>query len=447
MSKKFGFGHVNTYARKTSAASKGKGNSWSAKSVFNEASRVAENSPHVVNPQPPQTIHGVSPEQLEKMLDTYLENQADKYITKGGKEATRKVREDKHVLVAAVYSWPESSDDFNLEEFQKFAEKSIEFFEKEHGIKCQSAVVHFDEEHPHVHVYGFHKDARSTHAGWVAKTEAKKNGASEKESNIAYKEAMKGYQDRYFEQVTSHFGMERLSDTPRKRLSRTAWKEQKALDKIIEQKTKIQEGLEHLTTSMATKEKDMHQQYQDKVESLKKQLEPLRAEVQKAKAAVQEITDFGGVRGWAMKMAYAVIGRERPELAEARKLLEEKTRKAAAAEAKAKREIEQAQAETQRLREVSSNARSEAQDLKRENKRLLQEAWVLKDKVSQTAEPAKKIELLQEKLKATEKELDWAFERGHELRSALENFADGKITKEELIETIRPKDSSSDFKM
>lgn len=447
MSKKFGFGHVNTYARKTSAASKGKGNSWSAKSIFNEASRVAENSPHVVNPQPPQVISGMPLEQLEKELDKYLETQADKYITKGGKEATRKVREDKHVLVAAVYSWPESSDDFDLAEFQKFAEKSIEFFEKEHGIKCQSAVVHFDEEHPHVHVYGFHKDARSTHAGWVAKTEAKKNGATEQESNVAYKEAMKGYQDRYFEQVTSQFGMERLSDTPRKRLSRSAWKEQKTLDKIINQRNGLEQLIEKLESTHEAKMANLDKQFTDKYEEYKKQMAPLRAQVQQAQAEVQKITDTGGIQEWARKTAYAIIGKERPELAEARKILAEKTRKAEAAEAAAKQKMEQAQAEITKLRATLSSSQFDVKELKRENQRMTKEVMELQEKVKQTADPEMKIQLLKAKLGAAEKERDGAYGQAEKLEKLLDKFATGEINERELIAEIRPKSHGNDFKM
>lgn len=403
---------------------------------------MAENSPHVVNPQPPQVILGIHPTELEKELNKYLESQGDRYITKGGKEATRKVREDKHVLLAAVYSWPESTDDFDLDEFQKFAQASVNFFEKEHGVKCQSAVVHFDEEHPHVHVYGFHKDARSCHAGWVAKTEAKKNGASEKDSNVAYKEAMKGYQDRYFEQVTKHFGMERLSDTPRRRLTRAEWKEQKTLDKMIEARSIVEQKINGLELQYQTKSKSLNQQYIDAVEKYKKELAPLREQIEQAKSQVDKITQAGGVQNWVRKMAYGAIGRERPELAEARKLLEEKTRKAAEKEAAAQKQMQKAQTEIEQARQTLARSESGTKALKTENERIKTEVMGLREKLKQAAEPAKKIENLERALVEAEKEKNYLSSKAGKLENILEKFAEGQITSQELIEMIRPQQSS-----
>ena len=258
---------------------------------------------------------------------------------------------------------------------------------------------------------------------------------------------MKGYQDRYFEQVTQHFGMERLSDTPRKRLSRSAWKEQKTLDKIINQRNGLEQLIEKLESTHEAKMANLDKQFTDKYEEYKKQMAPLRAQVQQAQAEVQKITDTGGIQEWARKTAYAIIGKERPELAEARKILAEKTRKAEAAEAAAKQKMEQAQAEITRLRATLSSSQFDVKELKRDNQRMTKEVLELQEKVKQTADPAMKIQLLQAKLGAAERERDGAYSQAEKLEKLLNKFAAGEINERELKAEIRPKSKSNDFKM
>jgi len=214
------FAHIQTHSRKISANHKGKGNAWTSSDIAAEARRDEEHSKHVDNPQKPTALVG-DLTTLEQQLDDYLQD--NKITTKNGTE--RVARSDARVMVSNVYSWPEHVDYYDEERLDQFVQDSLEFHEKEFG-RVDAAVLHLDEEFPHVHAYTFDKAAKELHPGEIAKKEAYANGANSKDANKAYRTAMEGFQDRFYNEVGKKNGLDRVGPK-RQRLSRKEWRDQK----------------------------------------------------------------------------------------------------------------------------------------------------------------------------------------------------------------------------
>lgn len=238
---KYGFGHVNTYPRQRSALSRSESRRTSG-NIASEVNREPEYSLHVKNAQIPIHFQGIQSDKLNSALNEFLADKTDSYKDKNGNEQSRAVRKDKHVLLASVYSWPEPVENYDPVKFKEFCNLCIQFFENEHKLDCQSAIIHLDESYPHLHVYGFSTDARAHVAGWVAKRESIKNGGSEKESNAAFKEAGRLYQDRYHEQVTKKMGLERLGPQ-RQRLDNKTFQILKNNKKVTSKLQELQESI------------------------------------------------------------------------------------------------------------------------------------------------------------------------------------------------------------
>lgn len=222
------FNHVATYPRTVSALSgkarkNKKGNiverkiprQWTVSDIAKEADREdPEYSPHVKERLKPVLLRGVPPSALLQMCDEMM---TDAKQSNG----TRAVRSDTHVLLGAVYSLPYRPADYveHREKCTQFFEDAMAFHEKHYG-KIVSAVMHLDEGMIHSHIWTLHPDAKSLVPGWKAKREEMKRqqalGASKAEAlrqgNIAYKEAMKAFQDTFFIEVGERNGLSRYGD-------------------------------------------------------------------------------------------------------------------------------------------------------------------------------------------------------------------------------------------
>jgi len=212
----FQFAHMNTYARTPQAGKKGK-KAHSVNEILDETERVPENCPHVIAPQRPKVIAGMSPADLRRNIDDIIKSRKI--------EGKRAPRGDIHVLAAAVYSWPETVQYHDHDRLDKFIEDTLKFH-REHIGEIDSAVLHMDEEYPHIHVYIVDPDARRLSPGWVAKREAESKGENSATQNQRYKEAMVGFQDKYYEEVGMLNGLARIGPK-RQRLTRREFRESK----------------------------------------------------------------------------------------------------------------------------------------------------------------------------------------------------------------------------
>ncbi len=202
----FQFARAETWALKPK---QGKGpKQWGIADVLAEALRAPENSKHVLSPAAPRHIAGMTREQLLERHDDLCRET----IKPGG----RKARPDVHTLIGAVYSWPYKPEETDVELYAEWVKRSLAFHSAEFGV-VHAAFEHSDESFPHLHVYTISNDARDLHAG-----ERAKRATSEK-PHQAYRDAMVGWQDRFYELSGAPCGLLRLGPR-RRRLDRDAQK-------------------------------------------------------------------------------------------------------------------------------------------------------------------------------------------------------------------------------
>jgi|GEM_PF-1240120 hypothetical protein len=271
---RFQFSHIETYARTASTLSK----SSSVKTCYDilaEASRVYEHSRHVMSPSPPELLDGITTQELAENLNLLLENEATEVVL-GGKAKKRAVRKDAHVLLAAVYSYPSQSQMCDLDEIRPFFMDCIEFHREKFG-SVQSAVLHTDEQYLHIHVYTVSNNARKLHPGHIAK-KLNKSEASSIKSSVAYKNAMRAFQDDFYQSVSHKYGLERIGPM-RKRI-------QSELYQIAKQ-AKASELAEWIENEMIKKKKKL----QDEAERIKQFYDEKRFEVESEYKQFKETND------------------------------------------------------------------------------------------------------------------------------------------------------------
>lgn len=143
------------------------------------------------------------------------------------------IRADTHVLIASVFSFPDSVEEMIEGEYLRWRDDVIAFAKDDaacNGAEVLSIIEHRDESHPHLHVFAvpicdggnLRMDAKKCHAGHLAQARHVKADLSGPPSR-SYKRAMSGWQDRYHEVVGGKHGQSRTGPK-RRRLDRAAWK-------------------------------------------------------------------------------------------------------------------------------------------------------------------------------------------------------------------------------
>jgi len=216
------FAHLETYSRKPNKHGVG------TKFIFDEASRRDPSSClHVQNPSAPDLVYGVSIDELERQHDEMCSHAKET----NAKGQTRGIRKDQHTLCTIVLSHPGEGLEgvASVEEWQK---RAIGWLKKTYGDELKTVVRHDDESFPHLHAYVLPEDvkARNLHPGVQAK-KAEMEGKTGKEANKkgdkAYREAMRQWQDDYYESVGRPCGMSRIGPGKR-RLTRAQHQAEKA---------------------------------------------------------------------------------------------------------------------------------------------------------------------------------------------------------------------------
>lgn len=204
----FQFAHIETYARRPAVRAKGD-QKHSVADILSEAMRVPDNCPHVENPSEPEVVEGMHPAELLARHDELV---ASRRI------AGKRNKQDVHTLAAAVYSWPELVEYADRDRLHRFVQDVLEWHRKHVG-PVDSAVLHWDETYPHLHIYTSDMDARRLSPGWRAKREILDAGGKAKAANAAYQEAMRGWQDSFYAEVGQLSGLDRYGPR-RQRLTR-----------------------------------------------------------------------------------------------------------------------------------------------------------------------------------------------------------------------------------
>ncbi|MDF3855112.1 plasmid recombination protein [Paracoccus pantotrophus] len=235
MSDRFGksiFAHKQTYSRKGNSKSR------SVSDIADEAERLDGACPHVGNPQPPTILEGIRPSEVVALIEQRIaeQNKLLRRLRKEQperKEALRGIRSDTHVMIGSVFSFPDPVEDMNEADYLRWRRDVIAFARDDaarNAAEVLSIVEHRDEAHPHVHVLAvplcaegnMRMDAKRCHEGHREQDRHKDHGWSGSPSR-SYKQAMRGWQDRYHATVGAKHGQARTGPR-RRRLDRAAWK-------------------------------------------------------------------------------------------------------------------------------------------------------------------------------------------------------------------------------
>lgn len=244
------FIHLESYARKADA--KGR----DTRFIFGEASRRPDCSVHVANPAPPVIVHGLSVEAVQELHDAAVASA--RVEVKGGK--SRKIRSDQKSLHTVVASHPFTMDEIHADpgkrrEAEQWERRTIAWLQDQYGGDLKSVIRHEDESHYHLHAYVVpisdpEMKAAKYHPGVTAKRTVMTSGSAGgedqkalgKRADVAYKAAMREWQDSYHETVAIPFGLTRLGPQ-RRRLSRDEWQREqvqaRALQNVVRQARKV----------------------------------------------------------------------------------------------------------------------------------------------------------------------------------------------------------------
>lgn len=217
------FIHVESYARK---AGKGKAGGRTIRDVLAEAKREIGHHHHITNPHPPEVLFG-DLDDVEGLAVSWAEQSKD---ARG-----HRLREDGLALLAGVVSFPSAenlgvSEDEHLKRWDAFRMDALIFLKKKYGSDLKCVVEHTDEKHPHLHFYCVPKlGARfeSIHDGKAAALAAKSEKLLKGDQNQAYKEAMRVFQNDFFQKVGAKNGLARLGPK-RMRLTRAEYQAKNA---------------------------------------------------------------------------------------------------------------------------------------------------------------------------------------------------------------------------
>lgn len=232
------FIHVESYG-KTSAKKKLEKNynketkGRNVDEIIAEATRKPDYCDHVAEPEEPVLLYGVDPSELKNLTDEYFNN--TKLTNSNG--ISRGLRKDSHVLLAGVISLNREVDEI----WDDYKKDAIEWLKEKYGHKLKCVIEHKDEENPHIHFYCVQDPGVSfdlLHDGKKAFSAV--GGKLKYKKEIAFKQAMRDYQENFYNDVSLKYGL--LKTGPRRqRLSNTEYKAQKnQIDLINSYKRKIE---------------------------------------------------------------------------------------------------------------------------------------------------------------------------------------------------------------
>lgn len=253
------FAHISFFSRKGN--NKGQSTSF----VFGEARRDPQHSTHVESPKPPETVYGLGIDDLEALHD----KQASEATMTNNKGQTRKIRQDQQTLACIVLSFPKEKPGQDNEqyhkEYQNWRSLSVDWLKEKYGNNLKSVIQHTDERHPHIHCYlmadnmkaSQFNEGKQAKDAFMSSQEAKEMDKKEanKKGDKEYRQAMRAWQDDYYEKVGIPCGLARIGPQKR-RLTRDQWhneqKQAESLKKVLSQKN----GFVRKTKEKAKQEAD-----------------------------------------------------------------------------------------------------------------------------------------------------------------------------------------------
>lgn len=236
MNLSYQFNHVEAFSRKGAHRKNSTKRKCSMFDIRDEMIRVPDACSHVTDPQPPNLIFGLPPAAAFDLATGRAAQAVDKF--------GRRLRPEALVVLVGVATWPQSTAHVQhnaeaREWYVRWRDATVAWLRSQWGDRLVTVVEHMDEPRPHVHyivVPELEPNNRlriaSVHAGYRASANCKDAGGKPHEQSKAYKEAMKAFQDCYYDEVAVHCGLTRIG--PRlQRLTREEWKERKHQAEIL----------------------------------------------------------------------------------------------------------------------------------------------------------------------------------------------------------------------
>ncbi len=281
------FIHLESWSRKPD--DKGRSTGF----IFDEASRKPIASVHVAEPKPPTVIYGLSVDEVRQMHDTAVATA----MTPGARGKLRKIASTQKTLHTVVASHPYTVEDVRadpnkVKEVRDWERRTVTWLRQQYGPALKSVIRHTDEKQWHIHAYVLPTHdpelrAGLYHPGGVAKKAVKAAGrrdgedgkALNKRADVAYKAAMRDWQDSYHETVAVPCGLTRLGPA-RRRLTREEWKAERAQARALQNAVYRAEAVKR--------------QGQAYIERTKAEATAVKAEVAQVKASADRLAGISG---------------------------------------------------------------------------------------------------------------------------------------------------------
>lgn len=224
--------------------------------VFGEVMREDGFCNHVEHPEEPVLAYGMSVADLKRLHD----DRAGEAKMTNAKGQTRSIRKDQKTLATVILSHPGEEENPDVASVEEWQRRSIEWLKNKYGDDLKTVVRHDDESHPHLHAYILPSDsemkAGALHPGMSAKSAIVQRGASIEENRLgdrAYRQAMREWQDDYYDNVGRACGLTRIGPGSR-RLSKAAHNAEKEQAKRLREAMSYEQEIKEKQRSLVRDE-------------------------------------------------------------------------------------------------------------------------------------------------------------------------------------------------
>lgn len=220
------FIHIETYGKKSAKKAERKNLNHNSdvrqttiSGVMAEARRDEGFTSHIDEPHAPALLWGSPLQEVEQMAEDYYNNTYT--VDKNGKQ--KRLRSDASIILAGVISIDRKDEEI----WHDYKKDAFKFLREKYGDKLKSVIEHVDEAHPHIHFYVLEDiggKLNDLHDGKKAVANLTKE--EKKNQQFHYTKAMTEFQDSFYEKVSKKYGLDRIGEKPRKRVSRNEYLKQ-----------------------------------------------------------------------------------------------------------------------------------------------------------------------------------------------------------------------------
>lgn len=220
------FIHIETYGKKSAKKAERKNlnhnsdvRQTTVSGIMAEARRDVGFTSHIDEPHTPALLWGSPLQEVEQMAEDYYNNTYT--VDKNGKQ--KRLRSDASIILAGVISIDRKDEEI----WHDYKKDAFKFLREKYGDKLKSVIEHVDEAHPHIHFYVLEDiggKLNDLHDGKKAVANLTKE--EKKNQQFHYTKAMTEFQDSFYEKVSKKYGLDRIGEKPRKRVSRNEYLKQ-----------------------------------------------------------------------------------------------------------------------------------------------------------------------------------------------------------------------------